>query len=166
MCPVSPTTNLTGGNCEEDLAVRSRRRHHELISRKSDFPELVGRRRHRTSVCKKKGRRGGPEKVISQINHIFLNSFGEDDVLLASGEKYSLVQQPRASPRSATHDGSPEASKFSPRRHIHHAHRRSQYGERHSRFLPQFQRVREQGIPPSFQEFSNASEDNQHHARP
>ena len=34
---------------------------------------------------------------------------GKHDVLLASGEKYSSVQQPRASPRSATHDGSPEA---------------------------------------------------------
>ena len=46
------------------------------------------------------------------------------------------------------------------------AHGRSQYGERDSRFPPQFQREHEHGIPPSFQEFSNASENNQRRARP
>ena len=48
--------------------------------RKPNFPELVERRRHRTSDCRKQGRRGRPEEVISQINHIFLYSSGEADI--------------------------------------------------------------------------------------
>ena len=37
--------------------------------RKSNFPELVERRRHRTGDCGRQGGRGRPEEVISQINH-------------------------------------------------------------------------------------------------
>ena len=45
--------------------------------RKSNFPELVERRRHRTRDCWIQGRRGRPEEVISQINRIFLYSSGQ-----------------------------------------------------------------------------------------
>ena len=42
--------------------------------RKSNFPELVERRRHRTGDCRKQVGRGRPEEAISQINQKFLYS--------------------------------------------------------------------------------------------
>ena len=49
--------------------------------RKSDFPELVERRRHRTSVCQKKKKKTWKARRIHlEINHILLYSSGEADI--------------------------------------------------------------------------------------
>ena len=103
--------------------------------RKSNFPELVERRRHRTGDCRKQGRRGRPEEVISQINHIFLYSSGQLSHLeihiccLPREEKKHLKyrgnSRPKCSERElATRSVSNGNAPFPPR--IKVAHRRPQ----------------------------------------
>ena len=62
--------------------------------RKSNFPELVERRRHQTGDCRKQGRRARPEEVISQINHIFLYSSGEADIEQETAGNKGHVRRP------------------------------------------------------------------------
>ena len=54
--------------------------------------ELLGRR-HRTGDCRKQGRRGRPEEVISQINHISCTPQGSCLVAVSHRDKHLLFAE-------------------------------------------------------------------------